>query len=364
MTGARLTVDIEKRLGPFRLTVRFDAGTEIVVLFGPSGAGKTLTLNAIAGLLTPDAGEVVFDGRAFFRKHRPGPAANVPARKRGIGFVFQNYALFPHLTVAENVAFALWRRRDAQQRALALLERMRLAHLAARYPHEISGGQQQRVALARALAAEPRLLLLDEPFSAIDHAARERLQQDLRALHAELGLVVICVTHQLEDAFAIGHRLVVIRDGQVAQTGLVDDVFRQPASHQVAEIMGIRNLFRATVVDSTPQGLVLDWDGLRLEAPARPATPGAAVTAYIRPEDIRILYPDRPATRPVHHNQVNGRILEYRATATLRTLRVALPNGHEVEVRFAPHAYAPLTLAAGDPILLSLRREALVILQE
>jgi molybdate transport system ATP-binding protein len=428
--GTRLHVDIEKQWPGFRLSVQLEAGAEIMVLFGPSGAGKSSTLSAIAGLVMPDAGEISLDGRVLFRriahatcdadvkppfgmapvgeKRPPGLEAlaglwgsdrnrlkpliqsyrtffgadreaatvHVPARDRRIGFVFQNYALFPHLTALENVAYPLqvgrypWSRRADNGRAAALLERMRLAHLAGRYPHELSGGQQQRVAIARALAADPQALLLDEPFSALDSATRERLQRDLRDLQAELGLAVVYVTHRLEDAFALGHRLAIIRDGQVAQAGPIAEVFRRPADYHVAEIMGIRNLFRAKVIGVGPGHTLLDWGGLHLEAPPLPMNAesdegvGAdeAITAYIQPEDIKVLYPDRPVMGAVAHNRVAGRITESREGAGYRLLRVALPNGHEVEVRFSTFTYVPLSLLAGDTIQLSLRKEGLILL--
>lgn len=362
MPAARLTVDIEKRLATFPLRVQLAVATEILVLFGPSGAGKTMTLHAVAGLMTPDTGEIMLDGKPFFRKHRPGPAVHVPARKRRMGYVFQHYTLFPHLTALENVAYALWWQQNSHQRAMALLERMRLAHLADRHPHEMSGGQQQRVAIARALAADPQVLLLDEPFAALDAAARERLQRDLRSLQGELGLVVLYVTHNLEDAFAVGHRLAVIREGQVEQIGPMEEVFRRPVNYQAAKIMGVGNLFHARVVDSTPEGLILDWDGLPLEAPPQPARVGDIATAYIRPEDIKVLYPDRPPTNAVRHNQVAGRIMGSHFNSSLRTLRVSILNGHEVEVRFPVHTYTPLRLMAGEEVRLSLRKEGLVIL--
>ena len=145
MAEDRLHIDIEKRLATFDLRVQLDVGAEILVLFGPSGAGKTQTLTMIAGLSTPDAGEIVLDGEAFFRRDRPGPKVVLPARKRRIGYVFQQYALFPHLSALENVAYPLWRQRGARARATALLHRMHLEHVADHYPHELSGGQQQRV---------------------------------------------------------------------------------------------------------------------------------------------------------------------------------------------------------------------------
>ena len=230
MKPLRLKVDIEKRLATFSLSVQIEVGAEILVLFGPSGAGKTQTLNAIAGLTTPDAGEITLDGTVFFRSARSSnnePAINLPARKRHVGYVFQQYALFPHLSALENVAYALWRQPHAREHAEALLERMRLTELAHRYPHELSGGQQQRVAIARALAMEPRVLLLDEPFSALDSEIRKRLHDDLLRLQAEAELIVIYVTHNLEDAFTVGHRMAVVRNGQIERTGTPREIYPQ-----------------------------------------------------------------------------------------------------------------------------------------
>lgn len=206
------------------------------------------------------------------------------------------------------------------------------------------------------------MLLLDEPFSALEAELRTRLQQELKELQRELGLVVLYVTHRLEDAFAIGDRLAVLREGRVEQIGRTEEVFRNPASQQVAEVMGIPNLFHARVVRSSSEGAVLDWDGLALAAPPHPAGAGAMVAAYIRPEEIRLLYPDRPVTPPVTHNQVAGRIVGGHFDAAFRTLRVRLPNGHEVEARFPTTSYLALQLEPGAEVYLSLRKEGLVVL--
>lgn len=358
----RLHVDIDKRLDPFRLQVRLDVGSEILVLFGPSGAGKTMTLQSIAGLVSPDAGEIVFDGRPLFRRHRPGGVANVPARRRRVGYVFQDYALFPHLTALENVAFPLWRKDGGRARAAALLDRMRLQHLADRRPCEMSGGQQQRIAIARALAAEPDILLLDEPFAALDPALRERLQRGLLEVQREFGLVVLCVTHNLEDAFAIGDRLAVVHDGQVAQVGPVEEVFRRPANMRAAESVGVRNLIHAQVVGASADGVVLDWDGLTLEAPPQHAVPGQMAPGYIRPEDIKLLYTDRGIGEALRRNQVDGTVVGREGLADFTTLFVALPNGHLVEVRFPSYTYGSMQLGVGSTVRLSLRREGLVLL--
>jgi molybdate transport system ATP-binding protein len=360
--AVRLHIDIEKRLGPFRLQVRLDVGSEILVLFGPSGAGKTITLQSIAGLVSPDAGEIVFDERALFRRQRPGSAVNLPARRRRVGYVFQDYALFPHLTALENVAFPLWRKDGGPERAAALLERMRLEHLADRYPREMSGGQQQRIAIARALASEPDILLLDEPFAALDPALRERLQRGLREVQREFDLVVLCVTHNLEDAFVIGDRLAVVHDGQVTQVGAVEEVFRRPANLRAAESMGVRNLIHARVTGASADGVMLDWDGLALEAPPQHAVTGQMAPLYIRPEDIKLLYDDRGVGEALRRNQVDGTVVAREDLADFTTLFVALPNGHQIEVRYPSYTYNRMQLRVGSTTRLSLRREGLVLL--
>ena len=171
----RLVADFTVRRSDFSLHVRLEVGAEILVLFGPSGSGKSTTLSAIAGLIEPQDGRIALDGETLFLRDGSARPVNLPARRRHVGYVFQQYALFPHLTALENVAYPL-RGAERSVRGAEFLARMNLAHLADHYPHELSGGQQQRVALARALAAAPRALLLDEPFSALDAAARQRLQ--------------------------------------------------------------------------------------------------------------------------------------------------------------------------------------------
>lgn len=358
----RLHVDFIKRLGNVTLQMNFAIDTEILVLFGPSGAGKTQTLQAIAGLSTPDRGSITLDDTTFFQ-HIPGkPLVNLPARKRRIGYVFQQYALFPHMSALENVAFPLAGRRDARHRAMELLERMHLAHLAHRMPHELSGGQQQRVAIARALATEPRVLLFDESFSALDRPIRERLHEEIRALQAERRLIVIYVTHNLDDAFAVGHRLAVVRDGRIEQIGCIDDVFTRPANQQVLNILGIPNAINAHVVETGPSGALLDWNGVTLEAPPIDAPRGAQVVAYIRPGDIRLIYPDHPLHPVVGGNHLEGVVVERRLGRHVHRLRVALPDGRQIEAVYPASSYATMNLAPGEAVRLALRKESIVVI--
>ena len=200
----------------FSLEVDFASRSERLVLFGPSGSGKSLTLQLLAGLLTPDAGEIVVGDRVLFDKQQK---INVPARHRAMGYVPQDYALFPHLTVRDNVAFGLkrgWRRRLAgadEQRVAAILEALEISPLARSHPHELSGGQKQRVALARALARRPRLLLLDEPFAALDIPLRTRVRQELLHILSRFDLPVIMVTHDPEDVKLFAEDLVYFDNG-------------------------------------------------------------------------------------------------------------------------------------------------------
>jgi molybdate transport system ATP-binding protein len=360
-----LRIDIEKELPAFRLRVQLVVGQEVLVLFGPSGAGKSMTLQAIAGLVTPDSGEIMLDDIVFFRRQRPGsPNTFLPTRRRRVGYLFQQYALFPHLTALDNVAYAMGRNREARRRAAELLQTMRLVHLSDRYPEQMSGGQQQRVALARALASEPRILLLDEPFSALDASLRDRLRTDIRRVQCEAGLVVICVTHNLEDAFALGDRLAVMRDGEVEQVGLVEEVFSRPSNLQAAEVLGVRNVFHAGVIQATSLRVLLDWDGLTITAPPQPASPGQVVPVYVRPEDVKILYPERPLSEGLAANQAAGIVVAVRVAGGIRSLLVDLENGHQVEIRGPTYVYEGLDLRPGREVRVALREAGVSLLHE
>jgi molybdate transport system ATP-binding protein len=363
-TSRRLSVDIHRRLPSFSLELRLEVEEEILVLFGPSGAGKSMTLQSIAGLVTPDKGEIVLEDRVLFRRGRPGAHANIPARKRNVGYVFQSYALFPHLTVLGNVRYSLGGGAQARARALALVEAMGLGQLADRYPHQLSGGQQQRVAIARALARDPDVLLLDEPFSALDPGLRERLRADLRSLQRERRLIVICVTHNLEDAFALGDRLAVLRDGELEQVGTVNEVLRRPTSTQAAQTLGIHNIFYARVSSAASDQVTFDWEGLPVKALPQPARLGDVVPVYIAPTDVKLLYPDRPVLGGLAANQMKATVTRVEHREHQQIIRLLLDNGQELEARGASYFYQDLNLHAGGQVRVTLRQEGLRILHE
>lgn len=252
---------------------------EFITFLGPSGSGKTTTLNLIAGFVDPDAGgRMQLDGRSL---------AEVPAHKRDIGVVFQNYALFPHKTVRENIAFPLKQRRprpDAATIAKKVDQVLQLVHLEAygdRRPDQLSGGQQQRVALARAVVFEPKLLLLDEPLGALDKRLRESLQLELRRIHRELGVTIIFVTHDQDEALTLSDRIVVFREGAVEQVGTPAELYNNPGSEFVATFLGDSNIFSGTVRAGR---FMHDQDQARF-APLE-GTPDGAAKIMVRPENV------------------------------------------------------------------------------
>ena len=306
-------------------------GGEFVALLGPSGSGKTTLLRVLAGLDFADAGTVRIDGRDM---------SAVPARERGIGFVFQNYALFRHMSVFENIAFGLRVRPRAQRppraeiarRVEALLGRMGIAELARRLPEQISGGQRQRVALARALAIEPRLLLLDEPFGALDAEVRKGLRRWLRALHAELGLTSLFVTHDQEEAMELADRVAVMQAGAVVQFDTPAAILDRPASAFVAGFLG-----HAARLPARLSAGALHFDPLplpplpRAALRATPEAEGPAV-AFVRSHEWRI--------RPAAAGEGNATLLHARRSGGREQLEIDLA-GQVIEAEAAPGLLHP-----------------------
>lgn len=263
---------------------------EIFVLLGPSGCGKTTTLRLIAGFEPADAGTVTLDGRVLTAADPGATRTQVPPDRRGIGFVFQDYALFPHLDVLGNVMFGLeGPRRTRRDRALAALAMVGMEALAGRRPHALSGGQQQRVALARSLAPAPRLLLLDEPFSNLDAALRESTREEVRRLLHAQGMAAILVTHDQEEALAVGDRLAVMNAGRIEQVGTPEEVYRLPASLFAARFLGQTNVLRVAARDGCLADSPLGC--LRLHRNAE-----GNVLVSIRPEHVTLLPPDTTET--------------------------------------------------------------------
>lgn len=254
----QLFVEIEKQLPCFNLNVSFTTEGEPLGLLGASGAGKSMILRCIAGLETPDRGRIVLNGRVLFDSDL---GINLPTRDRRVGFLFQNYALFPHLTVAENIAFGLpdgFSNLAIKNRVEAQLNIVELSGLGDRYPGELSGGQQQRIALARALASQPEILLLDEPFSALDTYLRDRLEKVLRMTLAYYPGITLFVTHNLEEAYRVCPSLLVVERGEIAAFDSKKQVFDRPPSRRVAQVTGCKNFSRA-IARSASRIEAIDW---------------------------------------------------------------------------------------------------------
>ena len=313
---------VTKRFGNFISVDNIDlevATGELVALLGPSGSGKTTLLRIIAGLEAPDAGTVAFHGDDATEKH---------ARERRVGFVFQHYALFGHMTIFENVAFGLRVRPRSQRlsetevraRVRKLLELVQLDWLSDHYPHQLSGGQRQRIALARALAVEPKVLLLDEPFGALDARVRQELRRWLRRLHDEVHVTSVFVTHDQEEALEVADRVVVMNHGGIEQLGTPDEVYDQPATPFVFEFLGHVN---------------------RL-----PSLDASAVQGYARPHEIAVLgQPDLGALAArLLHSATVGPVtrLEFLLESDRKPINVELPREAFRALRLVPGAVAYL----------------------
>ncbi len=298
---------------------------EVVALLGPSGCGKTTLLRLIAGFERLDAGTVAVAGRAV-----ADGRTWVPPEQRRIGMVFQDYALFPHLTVAENIGFGL-ARGARSARARALLTVVGLEGLGARYPHQLSGGQQQRVALARALAPSPDLVLLDEPWSNVDPNLRETLRAEVTEIVRPLGVTVVLVTHDREEAFSLADRIALMREGTVVQEGTSEQLYFAPASRWAAEFVGAGNVLAGNVVN----GLVETPIG---SFPANGSTGNGRANVLVRPELLE-LEPDPTGSAEVVAREFRGHDVFYRVRVngvelvSQRPSTEVVPLGSRVSIR-------------------------------
>lgn len=277
-----LNIDIERRVGAFHLRVPLSSPGGALAILGPSGCGKSMTLRCVAGIDRPDRGRIELNDRTLYDS-----AARVclPPQRRGVGYLFQNYALFPNMTVRGNVLAALHRKRpraEANRRTDAILSALRLEAVAGHRPAQLSGGQAQRVALARILAAPPQLLMLDEPFAALDESLRQHVLDELEALLARFDRDVILVTHNREEAFRLCRRTAILCDGRVLECGDTPALFRRPTHPDAARILGVDNLSPAVPVD-THHVLATDWS----QVLPLPCVPEGLTHVGIRADQLR-----------------------------------------------------------------------------
>ncbi|MHB8595509.1 MAG: sulfate/molybdate ABC transporter ATP-binding protein [Ktedonobacteraceae bacterium] len=308
-----LNVNLHHQLGAFQLAITFQVPLGLIVLLGSSGAGKSLTLRSIAGLLHPQQGHIAVNEQVLFDS---ATGINVLPQLRHVGYVPQHYALFPHLTVAENILFALppsrtnarwsqWRKQRASRRTRVteLLSILELDGLERRYPATLSGGQQQRVALARALAAEPRLLLLDEPFNALDAAVRERLRDTLKQFQRRFAIPIVMVTHDHDEAQQLADTIVVVQHGQVAQVGSINDIFYAPRTPDVAQLVGQHNLFIAHLASPPNQQKFAPQTALRLHHLQSRNVASSLSTSQLHEGSV---YNWLPCPTPAPHNKLHN----------------------------------------------------------
>jgi molybdate transport system ATP-binding protein len=331
-----LEVELEQA-APIPLVARLAcAPGELAALVGPSGSGKTTILRTIAGLYAPARGRVAVDGTVWLDTDA---GIAVPAHYRRVGMVFQSYALFPHMSALDNVAVAMEERprRERIARARELLRLVHLDGLEERKPAELSGGQQQRVAVARALAREPAVLLLDEPFSAVDRATRERLYREIAELRRVLSMPVVLVTHDLEEAMLLADRLTVLHRGRTLQTGTPLEVTSRPASPEVARLVDLANLFEGRIAGVDPAGALtrLDWRGRLLEVRGPAPAPVGTAVPWVVPDGFVILHRrDRPS-RGEHENPIPGRIEQMLTLGQTARLSLRPDHAPELPIRFS-----------------------------
>lgn len=356
MSGS-LQADFEKRFrhGPV-IRARLDMpaeGAAVTALLGPSGCGKTTMLRCLAGLERPDAGSIRFAGEAWF--DASAPVCLSPQRRR-VGYLCQDYALFPHLSVADNIGYGL-PRAGRSQLVAAMLERFALTGLDRRYPHEISGGQQQRVALARTVVRKPRLILLDEPLSALDSLTRDQLRRELRHMLTKLAVPVVVVTHDRIEAITLADHVVVLADGGVLQAGPVEDVFSRPAGLAVARIVGVETVVRGKVM-GIENGLVSVQVGPTTVYAVADEPLTGEVDLCIRAEDVIVLREE------THVSSVRNRLpgLVRALTPEGSIVRVELDCGFPLTALVTKPAREELALASGVPVFACIKATAVHVI--
>ncbi len=350
IVAKNITKRFGKKLVLDNVTVNAEGG-KLVALLGPSGCGKTTLLRIIAGLEFADSGQVLFEGQ---------DATDRSARHRNVGFVFQHYALFRHMSIFENVAFSLRVRKrpqeEVQQRVEELLKLVQLQDVARRFPSQLSGGQRQRIALARALAAQPKVLLLDEPFGALDAQVRKELRRWLRKLHDEIHVTSIFVTHDQEEALEVADEVVIFNKnpGRIEQAGTPDQVYNKPANPFVLSFLGHVNIFHGRIHDGQAQ--LADGSAIATSGDIGEPIADGAVHAYVRPHEIDLLPAEEAAAGAPETNgappgsQVARVVWVHRAGPTVKVEVEIEGTGQLVVVELPRSQYSSLNLQRGQRV--------------
>ncbi|MDP2682133.1 MAG: ABC transporter ATP-binding protein [Deltaproteobacteria bacterium] len=364
-----LSFHLKRHFHGFSIDLGFSTEENMAVLFGPSGAGKSLLLNMLSGIIRPDEGFVRIDDTEVFNS-RAG--IDIPIKDRRIGFVFQDYALFPHMTVFENIAYGISHlpKNKIKAKVEGLLLLMRLGGFQDRFPKELSGGQRQRTALARTIATEPRILLLDEPFSALDYQVREKLRADLLMIHQRYPITTLFVTHDLEEAFVMGEKIAIINNGRLEQFGAREDVFYKPKTKNVAKFLGARNMFSGKVISLNGITVTIENPDIgEVKAFIHPEDAqlviGEKITFGIRPEEIMIIRPDKPIDKQVQDNILEGEVLTTLGKGDSYTIYLKVKDRDATfKIEIPNFVYRKLKLSKGKKIAVSLKKESIWIIPE
>ncbi len=349
----------------FHLDVEFEVPPGFAILFGASGSGKTTTLKSISGIARPDSGRISINDEVLFESER---GINLPIRRRGVGYVFQDLALFPHLSALANVEFGMSHlpQGDRRRRAEGMMEALHILHTARRKPREMSGGEAQRVALARALSCGPRLLLLDEPLSAIDEATKLGIISDLKSINRELRLPILYVTHSRDEAVSLGERVIVFERGRVVARGEPIKIFGTPITNSVARLTGVENIFAGSVVSKSEEGGTMtveisDRSGsCQIDVPFGNQAPGEQVTVAVPSGDI-LLATEEPRSTSLR-NRLHGRIsaIEDKLNRTV----VGVQAGVTWNASVTRHAVRELGLLEGKDVWLAFKTHSCYLLDQ
>ena len=353
-----LDIKVTKHFPSFTLDAGFKADSGMVVFFGKSGAGKTLTLQIIAGLHKPDSGYIKLNDVVFFDS---STTTNLTPQVRNIGYMSQDYSLFPHLNVEQNIAYA----EKNSMRVREMIELFQLHGMEKKRISELSGGQKQRVALARALIREPQLLLLDEPLAALDNVTRLRLREELQSIREQFKIPVIFITHDPVEAFTMADTLVIFNNGKVTQVDSPDIVFNRPADISVAELVGVMNIFSGVIedVDEAANATLVRTGNTTFIADYHTISKGEKVHWCIRPEQVMILRKDRPTRTPVKENQMDGEITRSLHTGPTYQVELTTDSGMTLKIELPAHSYRKLELGVGKRVSVSLKKREIHIFQ-
>jgi len=351
---------VSKDLGDFVLrdvTLEVESG-EYLVIIGPTGSGKTILMETVAGIRSPDAGRILLDGRDITEES---------PRNRKVSMVYQDYMLFPHLSVKDNIAFGLRSRRvssaEIEEKVAAASKLLGISHLHGRRPDTLSGGEQQRVAIARAIVMEPKVLLLDEPLSALDGVTREKLRRELRRIHQVYGTTIIHVTHNFEEVFSLADRVAVMNGGEIVQMGTPEDIFRRPNCEMTANFVGVENVFKGVARDR--QGLLeIEVDGLKIVSATEDVDEdggdnklvdqnGREVFASVRAEDILI---SKAPLESSARNSFQGKVEEIANGGIM--VKVWVDVGIPFMVMLTRRGCQEMDLAEGDHVYLTFKATA------